>query len=300
MIGPNFFIVGAPKCGTTALYHYLKQHPEIYLPGEKELHFFGSDLDLRVNRPNRSQYLSLFADAKDEKRVGEASVWYLYSKNAAAEIKEFNPSAAIIIMLRNPVDMLYSLHSQFLYNGNENISDFRSALDAENDRKRGLRIPGSVIHVAGLFYRETVKYAEQVERYFRIFGKENVHVIIYDDFARDTAAAYRNTCDFLGVANDFTPHMRVINPNKKVRSTVLRRFLTRPPSWSRKVGSLLIPRRHVRDSLKKTLSQFNTQYTSRAPMEAELRRILAREFIPEMEKLSMLLDKDLSRWCRNG
>ena len=200
-------------------------------------------------------------------------------------------------MLRNPVEMLYSLHSQFLYNGNENISDFRSALDAENDRKRGLRIPESVIHVAGLFYRETVKYSEQVERYFRVFGRENVHVIIYDDFARDTAAVYRKTCDFLGVSNNFTPDVRVINPNKKVRSKVLRRFLTKPPSWSRKVGSLFVPR-HLRDSLRKTLSQFNMQYIPRAPMEAELRRELAREFIPEIKKLSALLDKDLSRWCR--
>lgn len=295
---PDFFIVGAPKCGTTALYHFLNQHPEIYLPGAKELHFFGSDLDLRVVRPNRKQYLSLFADVRDEKRVGEASVWYLYSKKAAAEIKQIYPSADIIIMLRNPVEMLYSLHSQFLYNGNEDISDFRLALDAENDRKRGLRIPKSVIHVPGLFYRETVKYAEQVERYFRVFGKEHVHVIIYDDFARDAAEIYCKTCDFLGVANDFAPEVSVINPNKKVRSAVLRRFLTRPPSWSRKVGRLLIPR-YFRDNMKRTLSQLNMQYISRAPMEAELRRKLMREFISDVEKLSALLDKDLSRWCRH-
>jgi len=140
---PDFFIVGAPKCGTTAMSDYLRQHPEIYMPQRKEPHFFGSDLDAPYPYfiRDKEQYFSLFAEAKDEKRVGEASVWYLYSKRAAFEIKEFCPTASIIIMLRNPVDMIYSLHSQRLFTGNEDIPDFEEALEAEEDRKRGLRIP---------------------------------------------------------------------------------------------------------------------------------------------------------------
>lgn len=128
---PNFFIVGAPKCGTTAMHIYLRQHPEIFMPEKKESHFFGSDLNSQYFIRDREKYLSLFSEAKDVKRIGEASVWYLYSKQAAYEIKEFSPSASIIIMLRNPVDMLYAQHSQFLYNGNENIASFEDALNAE-------------------------------------------------------------------------------------------------------------------------------------------------------------------------
>ena len=111
---PNLFIVGAPKCGTTFLYHYLKQHPEIYFPDFKEPHFFGSDLirkngayDLSLNN-----YKSLFNS--DKKIIGEASTFYIFSKNAAKEIYDFNPDAKIIIMLRNLVDLAYSLHSQLL------------------------------------------------------------------------------------------------------------------------------------------------------------------------------------------
>ena len=140
---PNFFIVGAPKCGTSALYEYLGAHPEIFMSPYKEPHFFGSDLQQRW-RPTKSQYFSCFAKARDEKRVGEASVHYLYSKCAAAEIKEFCPEARIIIMLRDPVEMLYSLHSQSIFSGNEVINDFEEALEAEADRKLGRRIPRGI------------------------------------------------------------------------------------------------------------------------------------------------------------
>ena len=127
---PNFFIVGAPKCGTTALHAYLDAHPEIFMSHYKEPRFFGSDLRQR-RRPTKSQYFSCFARARNEKRVGEASVLYLYSKCAAAEIKEFCPEARIIIMLRDPVEMLHSKHSQSIFSGNEVINDFEEALEAE-------------------------------------------------------------------------------------------------------------------------------------------------------------------------
>src|SRR5436190_21521408 len=108
---PNFFIVGAPKCGTTAMYEFLKQHPQIFMT-RKEVDFFGSDLYMKERIRDESAYLQLFAAATDEFRVGEGSVWYLYSKRAAAEIKRFVSDARIIIQLRDPTDMIYSLHSE--------------------------------------------------------------------------------------------------------------------------------------------------------------------------------------------
>src|SRR5947207_13310329 len=127
---PDFFIVGAPKCGTTAMHQFLAQHPEVFL-APKEVHFFGADLHLENDVQDLSTYLELFADAKNEFRVGEASVWYLYSRHAAKEIKQFSAGSRIIIQLRNPVDMVHSLHSQLLFSGVEDIQDFESALRAE-------------------------------------------------------------------------------------------------------------------------------------------------------------------------
>jgi len=120
---------------------YLDKHPEIFMATGREPHFFGTDFYLPSNIRDERTYLSLFATANNEKRVGEKSSRYLSSKRAAAEIKEFQPSASIIIMLRNPVEMIYSSHNYFFNIGIEDLDDFKAALEAEEDRKRGLRLP---------------------------------------------------------------------------------------------------------------------------------------------------------------
>lgn len=289
---PDFFIVGAPKCGTTAMNYYLKQHPDIFIAKSKEMHFFGSDLDfsnrIRI-RYSEEEYLSYFSGAKNQKRAGESSVFYLYSERAAAEIKEFCPSANIIIMLRNPVDMLYSWHSQSLYNGDENIDDFESALDAEDHRKRGLCIPQrGIFPVKCLFYREVAKYTQQVQRYLDTFGNEKVHIIIFDDLRSDTAKVYQETLCFLGVNPGFQPKFRVVNPNKSVRSKAVRNFSL----WLR--GTCIpIP---LRRRLLQGIRFLNTRYEPRSPMDPKLRRRLQAEFISEVEGLSQLLGRDLMYW----
>jgi hypothetical protein len=295
---PDFFIVGAPKSGTTAMNDYLKRHPEIFMPDRKEPHFFGTDLVAHTFIRDEERYLSLFSGARDEKRVGEASVWYLCSKRAAQEIKELCPSAGIIVMLRDPVEMLHSQHSQFLYNGNEDITDFEAALDAEEDRKRGLRIPRGVQPVEGLFYRESVRYAEQLGRYFEAFGRENVHVIIFDDFEQDTAGVYRRTLEFLDVDDvNFRPEFEIVNPNKRTRSHALRRFLRRPPSPVWALSRIVLPRPLRRRTIE-GLRRYNVSYEERAPMEPGLERRLRAELAPEVEHLEELLGRDLSGWIR--
>ena len=128
---PDFFIVGAPKCGTTAMYQWLDAHPEVFVP-VKEIHYFGADLDHRRPEVSAERYNGLFEPASTaHKAVGDVGVWYLMSETAAQEIHAYNPDARIIIMLRRPAQMLYSLHSQLLYSGEEDIADFGEALAAE-------------------------------------------------------------------------------------------------------------------------------------------------------------------------
>ncbi len=293
---PDFFIVGAPKCGTTAMYNYLRQHPDIFMPDRKEPHFFGSDLYSPWYIRDINTYLSLFKDVKDKKRVGEASVWYLYSKRAAYEIKEFNPDAQIIIMLRNPVDMMYSLHAQRVYNGSEDILDFEEALNAEEERKKGLRMPPHPGLVCAMFYREAARFTEQVKRYLDVFGRENVHIIIYDDFKNNTATVYKETLRFLGVDEDFTPDLKVINPSKIVISGFLRDFLQMPPDFARLLVKIFIPFRGVRQRIIERLKRWNTVYKPRPPMNPELRKRLILEFEPEISELGRLIGRDLSMW----
>ncbi len=297
MKGPEFFIVGAPKCGTTAMQEYLRQHPDIFMPDMKEIHHFADDL-LKHDDPflDRDRYLSLFAGAHEHQLIGEASVYHLFSRNAARNIKSFCPNAKIIIILRNPVDMLYSRHAQLVYNGAEDILDFEASLAAEEKRRNGELIPKNIRIEKKLLHREVVKFAAQVKRYFDMFGRDKVQVIIYDDLRKDTAKVYQETLGFLNVNDSFRPDFKVINPNKRVRTRTLQHLLKTPPSLMRIAGKLLLPQ-SCRNLLLNGLKKLNTQFVPRQPMSPELRRRLQKEFTPEIKNLSELLGRDLTHWC---
>lgn len=292
---PDFFIVGAFKCGTTALYDYLRQHPGVYMPFHKEPLFFGDDLTRRYGRMSRDDYLALFRDARPGQAIGEASAWYLYSTSAAREIAAFSPEARIIAMVRNPVDVMYAEHSQLLFNVEEDITDFAEALEAEPARRRGERMPPGPLRPETLFYRHSVRFAEQLERYIEAFGRERVHVVVFDDFRDDTAAAYRGVLEFLGVDAGFTPDLAVRNPNKRVRFPLLQRLVYQPP------GPLLrlVPRLRrfpLVHRAREAVLRLNSSATRRREMDPELRRRLTAEMRPEVERLGRLIGRDLSAW----
>jgi hypothetical protein len=293
---PDFFIVGAPRCGTTALNSWLQQHPEIFIPAVKEMHFFGADLgSSSVFHQDRGKYLAQFQAAGESKRAGEASVWYLYSESAPREMRSFNPASRAIIMLRNPVEMVQSLHAKLLLIGDETIRDFREALAAEEKRKRSLTRPDGTIPVAPVLYREAVKFTRHVKRWQQVLGKGRVHIIIYDDLARDAAGTYQNVLRFLEVSEEFTPEFRVVNEHKRTRSMGLHRFLQNPPPLAWKLRRLLVPKGWHPGRVAMRL---NTPSEARPEMEQDLLMSLRREFRPEVEELSGLLGRDLMHWCK--
>jgi hypothetical protein len=295
---PNFFIVGAPKCGTTALYAYLRQHPDVFMPDTKEPNFFGTDLERRRSqRLTEDQYLSLFEPAGDAKRIGEASVRYLYSRTAAREIAEFAPGALAIIMLRDPVEVMYSMHAELVFSGAEDLEDFAEALAAEDDRRAGLRIPPGANKPSALFYRDTARFAQQVERYFDVFGRERVHAIVYDDFHADPLDAYRGTLRFLTLDDSFAPRMDVVNPSKRPRSRLVQRLIQRPPGLVRGLVRAALPAQR-RKRMYRAAKTLNARAQPRQPMDPELRRRLREEFAPEVDHLGTLLGRDLSAWSR--
>lgn len=305
---PDFFIVGAPKCGTSAMAEYLKQHSEIFMPDVKELHFFGSDLNFRklMNRDpdwfemTEKKYLSYFSGVEKEKRVGEASVTYLYSKNAPKEIMQFNSDADIIIMLRNPVEMIYSWHSQNLYVGNEDIENFKNALDAEADRIYGKRIPETAFWPKGLLYSELIKYSKYINMYVDIFGWDKIHIIIFDDLKTDTGGVYKDVLQFLRVRTDFRPDFRVVNPNKALRFKALQRFLINPPKVLYPFAEAFSKNTRLRDLIRKSIALVNTRYEERSKLDAVLRKQLLRTFIPEIDSLSRLIKRDMGYWYEDS
>jgi hypothetical protein len=295
---PDFLLVGAPKCGTTAMHAYLKWHPEIFMPAAKEIHYYGSDLSGLLTQLSPAEHEALFVGSESAKRVGETCIWALYSRNAAEEIKKDNPNARILIMLRDPVTMVYAQHSELVYQGIEDTVSFRRALAVEQDRKRGRRLPKRTMTVPTpiLFYRDVASYAEQVERYLQAFGRNQVHVIVYDDLKRDPQRVYRETLDFLDVAPDFHTDLPVINPNKRIRSMHLRNLLHRPPRLLNRLCRTIIPSADTRKSLLASLDRWNVGFRPRPPMDEKLRRRLQEEFAPDVERLGALLGRDLSFW----
>lgn len=294
---PDFFLMGGPRCGTTALLDSLTQHPEIFVQtSRKELDFFGSDLPFTSRRLSQAEYLAFFTGAT-QKRAGESSPWYLYSTRAAAEIKAFSPSARIIIMLRNPVDMMYSLHSRRLYNGNEDIEDFTAALAAEEDRRQGLRLPRTASDNFGCFYRDVARYTRQVERYFRVFGRERVHVILTEEYARNPGPIYQEVCRFLDVDESFHPVFRVLKSRRRIRSEAAREFLRRPHPGADWLFRALRLRPDRNGGYKGWLRRLNSSDGDLRPIDPVLRQQLQGEFAPEIRELSALLGFDLTDWC---
>lgn len=167
----DFFIVGAPKCGTTALSAYLNRLDSVYIPEIKEPHYFCTDWPefRRVN--NSKDYQKLYKNAS-EKLKGDASVWYLYSENAAAEIKAYNKNAKIIIMVRKQCDVVASLHSQLIFSGRENVKSLGSAWRAQEERREGKRVPKNAIVKEHLIYKDVFDYPKQIDRYIENFGKK--------------------------------------------------------------------------------------------------------------------------------
>lgn len=296
---PNLFVVGAAKSGTTAMCEYLARHPQVYIPAEKELNFFGTDMDLRLPRQSWEEYLQMYFSAvEDVARVGDGSVWYLYTRTAAAEIHERVPDARIVIMLRQPVAMLHSLHGQFLYNGNETVTSFTEALGLEETRRQGRELPAGVGFPEQLLYRAIADYAPQVERYFDVFGRDRVQVILFDDFRRDTAAVYRRTLEFLDIDADFSTTFEVINPAKKVRFRALQNFLLRPPGAVRWLARAMVPGFHGRNTVRRRMLAANSSSLTREPIDPATGRALQEQLRPGIRRLESLLDRDLSAWDR--
>lgn len=300
---PDFFIIGAPKCGTTALAEYLSKHPDVFM-ARKEMHHFGADLQFgsQIFRRQEEAYIAEFDGWNGQKLAGEASVWYLYSKLAAGEIKAFNPKARIIIMLREPAEMLYSLYYQFRLDGNEHLPTFEEALAGEEDRRAGKRMTRTTYFAQGLFYRQVASHTEQIRRYINLFGRDQVHVVIYDDFAANTAGTYGKVLEFLGLeAKQSVDSLKVINPAQAVKSPLLRSLMSDPLIRGTAVAMhswLPQPFFAVLQKIESKLMQLNFRPAKRPYLDPALRRRIELEFAPEIERLSALLGRDLTFWSK--
>jgi len=302
---PDFFIVGNPKSGTTALYEMLRRHPQIYMPELKESWFFVPELRWRdqPGMPSNSpqtleEYLALFESAGNEQRIGEASPQYLRSHTAAARIADLQPDARIIAILREPASFLRSFHLQCVENHIETEKDLRSALALEEARREGKKIPRGCVSPQALLYSEHVRYVEQLRRYHTVFPAEQVLVLIYDDFRRDNEATVRQVLRFLEVDDTSPIELTEANPTVRLRSRrideLLRSIYQGRGTSSRAVKAAvkaLTPRQLRRDALAAT--HRHIVYGEPRPPDESLMLALRGRFKGEVVALSEYLGRDL-------
>jgi len=297
MVLPNFLIVGAAKSGTTSLYHYLGQHPDIFFPDVKEPHFFSESKTYMAR--DLDEYQDLFTTHKGQKAVGESSVSYLFDPFSPGLIKETLGDIRIIISLRNPVNRAFS-HWQHFYNvGWEHLS-FRAALAAEDERffSKTFRKTAPALVPSGYFYFRRGLYSEQVERYLSIFNPRDVKILIFEEWIKDLAGTCQSIFEFLMVDPDFSPQFQVVNPAHRTRSSYIHDFLvTRRPKWITTVyqKSPLWLKNLIYKS-GKWIYWTNMTPVQKKTMPEALRSELIEKFLPDIHQLEELLQKDLGLW----
>jgi Sulfotransferase domain len=237
-VEPNLFIVGAPKCGTTAWVEYLGSHPDIFFPARKEPSFFCPDLLPRQRVQTLDEYLALFAGSGDPKIVGEASPTYLRSEQAPRRIAEFNPAAKILIFLRDQEDFLPSLHNQLVFNGEEPIDDFEKAWRLSGKRRRE-DVPEACNDLRLLDYRTAGRFGEQVDRYFGSFPAHQIRLFHFRDWVAHPRAVYLEILGFLGLADDGRGDFRPINEARQRRTNFFVKLVNAPPPGGLMLVSIL-------------------------------------------------------------
>ena len=296
----RLIIVGAPRCGTTAMFDFLAQHPDVCGSEPKEPHYFCTDFHEESDRHHGRRvrfvtrtpeaYRAIFHDPSKPVQL-EGSTAYLQSRSAAENIRAFDPEARILVMVREPVSLLHSLHAKMVSQGIEDLSDFQSALAAEDDRREGRRFPRGLYWPSSLYYSERIRLGEQIERYRAVFPADRIKVIVHDDFQADNLGVYAEVARFAGLDPSFRPHTRSVNPNRELRFPALARFFTL-------IGDS--PLRQLFPvatwwSVGRRLRFANRKLAPRRPLDPAIRRTLMARFRPEVERLSQVLDRDLVR-----
>lgn len=309
---PTFLVVGAVKAGTTSLHEYLMQHPEIYMSPVKETnHFSDADMDfdhfnvdywqdighqldkylqgvmdrkIHIAHVRRwDQYLKLYKNVQDERAIGEVSNSYLYCPSTAQAIKDKLPDVKIVMVLRNPVDRLFSQYVMNLKLGKITERDLLKEL--ENDAAKAHKGWG-VSHL----YEEVGMYSAQVQRYYDLFPAAQIKVILFDDFKSDPRGVMQDLFAFLGVA------ALEVDTSKRYNEAGMPRF-GKLNYWLTQIGVYGLIKRVFPDDLKQRLKALAFTKEGVPRITANERVFLEKMYREDILQLAELIDRDLSFWC---
>ena len=302
---PNFMIIGAGKSGTTALYEYLAEHPDVYMSPVKETNFFALEGEKMVDPKddpeqmfhypwsvtNWEDYVKLFDGVETEKAIGEVSPMYLYSEEAAFRIKERFPDMKLIVILRNPVDRLYSRFMHLARENRKPTNRFEDALDRETIwwRRNDLVKEGF--------------YHNHLQKYYDLFDKDQIKVILYDDFKSDPLKEVQNIYEFIGVNGWHEPDFNTeYNVSGLIKNPVIDKLIGQK-SVIKELAAMVNPR--LKDAiisnqqLKKWINQLRKKNLMKVPIPNNIRNAMIESvYGSDIQQLQHLINRDLSNWLK--
>lgn len=297
---PSFFIVGAPRCGTTALSKALARNPRISFSKPKETHFFLEPHPNLSDAEARTLYLERYHPhlGTHHQVLGDGSVSYLYSSDAITRALRFDARAKFIVLVRNPLEMLPSYHSRMLYQLDEDIKDFAKAWALQDSRASGRNLPKRCRDPRLLQYGEVGKHGAHLERLFEVAGRDRCLVIVFDDFRRTPRLVYEQVLRFLSVDDDGQTQFSRKRETSGFKSRWLQQFVMNPPPWLWRFIELGDPAKILArlKPIRRRIKTFNTYQEARPALSPEMRSILRAYFAADLRKLSALLNRDLSHW----
>jgi hypothetical protein len=288
---PNFLIAGVPKAGTTSLYEYLRQHPQIFMPEHAKepcyfVHGFGIE--------KWEKYIRLFKSAGEKKTIGEASSVYCFAKESPAWIKAVLGEIKIIILLRNPANRAFSLYGWMVREGYEDAPTFAEALDREADRLKDLKFQAeSPQFLADYLYFTTGFYFEQIDRYLEIFGRDRVKVYLFEEFIKQPLAICQDVFRFLEVDDHFVPNLEVHNEGRIPKSIAFQYWL-RSKMPRRQRGVL----QKLQAKILWGLMDLNVRCGAKPQPDRALLDSMTVRYREDIERLQVLLDRDFSVWFK--
>ena len=302
---PDFFIVGAPRCGTTAMCRYLSRNPRICFSRPKEPHYFSRlDHDPSAEELQQDYLDKNFGHFEDRHTTaGEGSVSYLYLPGVIERINSLNPQAKIVVLVRNPLSMLPSYHQRMRFLLQEDEPDFQKAWELQEPRHNGQHVPKRCLDWRLLMYRHVAMFGVQVERLFNLVGRERSHVIVFDDFKADNRATYLGLLEFLGVEDDGQTEFERRFASQMYRYEWLQKLLYVPATKGGKAVETLQQksRKYNADgtrkpSLIKRMAKLNKVPVAPPPLSPEMAGIVRETLRADNEHLSSLLGRDMSFW----
>jgi Sulfotransferase domain len=296
---PNFIIIGAMKSGTTSLYNYLAQHPQIYMSSVKEPKFFALEGTTWDSEPlgagglakikgirEWETYQGLFSGVSGETAIGEASPLYIYAPLAAENIRQTLPHAKIVAILRHPVDRAYSHFLHWVQRGLEPLgADFVKVLNEEDAR---IALDWS----PNYHYKHRGFYYNQLKRYYDRFHGDQIRIYLFEDLQRDPITLTQDLFHYLEVDPAFIPETdQQYNVSQIPQNSQLNQFIDRP-NLAKTILKPFIPKTW-RDRLKNNLKQKNA---IKPKLDPELRQKLTQDYREDILKLQDLIQKDLFLW----